>query len=58
MTQTVDGLGSDPEGVPTGNSGRAATSDTGVPTLPLVLLAMLGAALPVALRCGRVAARG
>jgi hypothetical protein len=58
LTQTVDGLGADPEGVPTGNSGLAATSDTGVPTLPLVLLAMLGAALPVALRCGRVAARG
>ena len=58
LTQTVDGLESDPEGVPTGNSGLAATSDTGAPVLPLVLLAMLGAALLSALRRGRVAPRG
>lgn len=58
LTQTVDGLESDPEGVPTGNSGLAATSGTGAPVLPRVLLAMLGAALLVGLRRGRVAARG
>lgn len=58
LTQTVDGLESDPEGVPTGNSGLAATSDTGAPVLPLVLLAMLGAALLPALSRGRAAPRG
>lgn len=58
LTQTVNGLESDPEGVPTGNSGLAAASDAGGPVLALVLLAMLGAALLVGLRRGRGAARG
>lgn len=60
LTQTVDGLESDPTGVPTGNSGLAATSDAGAPLFPWALLALPGAALlvNVALRRRRVAARG
>jgi len=58
LTQTVDGLESDPAGVPTGNSGLAATSHTGLPVLPLVLLAALGGLLAVVIRRRTVAAGG
>jgi hypothetical protein len=58
LTQTVDGLESDPAGVPTGNSGLAATSDTDVPALPLALLAVLGGVVAVTIRRRTVAASG
>lgn len=58
LTQTVEGLESSPEGVPTGNSGLAATPDSGAPVLPLALLTMLGAAVLVTVRRRAVTARG
>lgn len=59
LTQTVDGLESDPEGVPTGNSGLAATPPSrGVPALPLALLALIGGTVAIVRRRGVVAARG
>jgi len=59
LTQTVDGLESDPAGVPTGNSGLAATPDTGAPALPLALLALAAfTVVLVAVRRRTVVARG
>lgn len=58
LSQTVDRLGSNPEGVPTGNSGLAATAtDADTSMAPLVILAVLGVALLISRR-GAGAARG
>jgi hypothetical protein len=59
LTQTVDGLESNPSGVPTGNSGLAATPpDDEPPLLPLALLAVVGGALLVVRRRRMDTARG
>jgi hypothetical protein len=48
LTQTVDGLESNPKGVPTGNSGLA--DDDGVQLLPVAVLVFAAATLLVAMR--------
>jgi Domain of unknown function (DUF4397) len=48
LTQTVDGLESDPKGVPTGNSGLAA--DRGLQPLPIAALVFVAAATLLVLR--------
>lgn len=57
LTQTVSGVGSNPAGVPTGNSGLAAPSET-APLLPLGVVAALGAGLLVRRRHARPTPRG
>jgi hypothetical protein len=44
LTQNIEGLASNPDGVPTGNSGLA-TADGVAPAVPLAVLAIIGAAL-------------
>lgn len=57
LTQNIEGMASNPEGVPTGNSGLA-TSDGVAPALLLAVLAMIGAALLGIRRRAAVTSRG
>ena len=54
LTQTVDGLESDPSGVPTGNSGLAA-SDSTLPWVPAAALLIAVALMAAAIRRRRAA---
>jgi hypothetical protein len=57
LTQNVEGMASNPEGVPTGNSGLA-TSDGVAPAFPLAVLAIIGAVLLGIRRRAAVTSRG
>lgn len=57
LTQNIEGMASNPEGVPTGNSGLAA-SDGVAPAFPLAVLTIIGAVLLGVRRRAAVTSRG
>lgn len=58
LTQTVDGVGSGPDGVPTGNSGLAATPERDVMPLGALALLVVAGAGALAVRRWRPATTG